>query len=136
MIRKIIEHKIRNGALAFLAGLIIAGAALYMDVFRGDTSGTIGMYQIVGSLTGYMISGIGVVLIMKETEVRKTIQNMLFYGGAIIVATSVFADYLGVVGPAGFDRFQTVGLVVGLVIFVSGLLILPQRFLNSQNNQR
>jgi peptidoglycan/LPS O-acetylase OafA/YrhL len=135
MIRKIIEHKIRNGALAFLAGLVIAGAALYMDVFRGDTSGTIGMYQIVGSLTGYMISGIGVVLIMKETEVRRTIQNMLFYGGAIIIAISVFADYLSVVGPSGFDRFQTLGLVVGLVIVASGFLILPQRFLNSQNNQ-
>ena len=127
MIRKIIEHKIRNGALAFVAGLFIAVAALYMDVFRGDTSGTIGIYQIVGSFIGYIITGIGVVLIMKETEVRKTIQNMLFYGGAIIVFISLLADYLGVVGPSGFDRFQTVGLIIGSVIVVSGIFVLPQR---------
>ena len=67
MIQKIIEHKIRNGILAFFGGLFFVVAALYVDVIRGDTSGTIGLYQIVGALTGYTISGIGAVMVMKET---------------------------------------------------------------------
>jgi hypothetical protein len=131
MIKKIIEHKTRNGILAFLGGLLFAVTALYIDIIRGDKSYSIGLYQIVGALTGYIISGAGGVLVMKETEVRKTLQNIFFYGGTIIVAISLFADYLNVTGPAGFDKFQTVGLSIGLVIIASGIFILPQRLLNT-----
>ena len=127
MIQKIIEHKTRNGILAFFGGLILVVVALYMDVFRGDTSGTIGMYQIAGSLTGYIISAVGTVLVMKETAVRKALQNILIYGGTIVITISVFADHLGVAGPSGFDKFQTVGAIIGLIIVTFGLLILLQR---------
>ena len=127
MIKKIIEHKTRNGILAFFGGLVFAVTALYIDIIRGDRSYSIGLYQIVGALTGYIISGAGGVLVMKEKEVRKTLQNIFFYGGTLIAAISLFADHLNVTGPSGFDQFQTVGLSVGLVILACGVFILPQR---------
>ena len=130
LIKKILEHKTRNGLLAFLAGLIFAVIALYIDVIRGNSLGTIGLYQIVGALTGYTISGIGIVMVMKETELRKTLQTFLFYGGGLIAAISVFADYIGVTGPQGFDKFQMVGLISGLVIVVCSIFVLPQRLWN------
>jgi len=127
LIKKILEHKTRNGLLAFLSGLIFAVAALYVDVIRGNPLGTIGLYQIVGALTGYTISGVGAVMVMKETELRKTLQTILFYSGGLIAAISVFADYIGVAGPQGFDQFQVVGIIVGLVIVLFGVFVMPQR---------
>lgn len=129
LIKKILEHKTRNGLLAFLGGLMFAVAALYVDVIRGNQLGTIGLYQIVGALTGYTISGVGVVMVMKETELRKTLQTLLFYSGGLIAAISLFADYIGVSGPKGFDQFQVVGLVAGLAVVLSGVFVLPQRLL-------
>lgn len=131
MINKIMEHRSRNGALAFLLGLFMVVGSLYIDVFRGDTSGTIGLYQIVGALTGYIVSAAGVVLVAKESEVRKAVQNIMFYGGGLIILVSVFTDYIGIPGtPAGFDRFQILGTAVGVVIVVVGLFVLPTRFSN------
>jgi len=127
LIKKILEHKTRNGLLAFLGGLMVAVAALYVDVIRGNPLGTIGLYQIVGALTGYTISGVGAVMVMKETELRKTLQTILFYSGGLIAAISVFADYIGVAGPQGFDQFQVVGIIVGLVIVLFGVFVMPQR---------
>ena len=127
LIKKILEHKIRNGLLAFLGGLLLAVAALYVDVIRGNSLGTIGLYQIVGALTGYTISGVGAVMVMKETELRKTLQTILLYSGGLIAAISVFADYISVAGPQGFDKFQFVGVIVGLVIILFGVFVLPQR---------
>ena len=133
MIQKILQHKTRNGLLAFIGGLIMAVGALYIDAIRGESSGTIGLYQIVGALTGYTISGFGVVMVMKETELRKTLQTILFYSGGIITAVSVLADYVGVIGPKGFDKFQMAGTAVGLFIVAFGLFVYPQRF-SSQNS--
>ena len=127
IIKKILEHKTRNGLLAFLGGLIVAVAALYVDVIRGNPLGTIGLYQIIGALIGYTISGVGTVMVMKETELRKTLQTILFYSGGLIAAISVFADYIGVDGPKGFDQFQIVGLVAGFAVVLFGVFVLPQR---------
>lgn len=129
MINKIMEHRSRNGALAFLLGLFVVVGSLYIDAFRGDASGTIGLYQIVGALAGYIVSAVGVVLIAKETGVRKAVQNIMFYGGGIIILVSMFTDYIGIPGtPAGFDRFQMLGTAVGVVIVVLGFFVLPTRF--------
>ncbi|HKJ37817.1 MAG TPA: hypothetical protein VJ972_03515, partial [Anaerolineales bacterium] len=73
---------------------------------------------------------IGIVMVMKETELRKTLQAFLFYGGGLIAAISVLADYIGVTGPQGFDKFQMVGLITGLVIVVCSIFVLPQRLWN------
>ena len=131
MIQKIIEHKIRNGILAFLFGLFVVVGALYIDVFRGGMSSTIGLYQIVGALTGYIISGIGATLVIKGTKVRKALQNILLYSGTIVAAISIFAEHLGVAGPSGFDKFQIVGLIVGLVILGFGVFVLPKRLFDT-----
>jgi len=126
MITKIIRHNIRSGLFAFFLGLCIALGALYIDVIQGNASGTIGIYQVVGALTGYMLSGIGVILIMKATKPRKAIQSSLLYGGGVIVAISIAADHIGIAGASGFDRFQGVGLVIGLIILVMGVFVRPQ----------
>ena len=126
MITKIIRHNIRSGLLAFFLGLFISLGALYIDAVRDDTSGTIGLYQVVGALTGYTLSGIGVILIMKATKPRKAIQSSLLYGGGIIVAISVMADYIGIAGAPGFDKFQGVGIVVGVIILAIGVFVRPQ----------
>jgi hypothetical protein len=130
MISKIIQHKTRNGILAFFTGLLVAIIALYIDVFRGDNSGTIGIYQIIGALIGYMFSGIGVVLIMKEVRIRKAVQNIVFIGGGTISIISIFSDYIGVAGALGFDKFQTAGTILGVLILLFGVYVLPQRVLN------
>ena len=126
MIAKIIRHNIRSGLLAFFLGLGIALGSLYIDVIQGDASGTIGLYQVVGALTGYMFSGIGVILIMKATKPRKAIQSSLLYGGSIIMVVSIAADFVGIAGPTGFDKFQINGIIVGVAIVVAGILIRPQ----------
>ena len=127
MITKIISHNIRSGLLAFFLGLGIAIGALYIDVIQGNASGTIGLYQVVGALTGYMFTVIGVILIMKATKPRKTIQKSLLYGGTIIVSFSVTADHIGITGPAGFDKFQINGIIFGLAIAITGILVQPKR---------
>lgn len=126
MFKKIIERKTRNGIFAFFLGLLIAIMSLYVDVIRGDALGTIGIYQVVGALAGYTLSGIGVVLVMKATKLRKTVQNILLYSGGIIAVISVTADHIGIAGMPGFDKFQVVGVVIGIAIFVIGFFLRPQ----------
>jgi len=128
MIQKILEHKARNGVFAFLFGFVMVVGALYMDVIRGQTTSLIGLYQIVGALIGYTVSGIGVVMVMKETYLRKTLQTILFYCGGFIAAVSLFADYIGVAGPKGIDKYQIVGIAAGLFLAAIGLIVFPQRF--------
>jgi len=128
MIQKILDHKARNGVFAFLFGFIMVVGALYMDVIRGQSTSTIGLYQIVGALIGYTISGIGVVMVMKETDLRKTLQTILFYSGGLIAIISIFADYIGVAGAKGFDKFQITGITAGLFLTAIGLFVYPQRF--------
>lgn len=126
LIKKIIARKTRNGIWAFLLGLVTSIGALYSDLIRGDMSGTIGLYQVVGALTGYLLSGIGVMLVMKADKLRKALQNSLLYGGAVILAVSLTADYIGIAGPAGFDKFQANGMIVAVLILIIGILIRPQ----------
>ena len=100
-------------------------------MIQGNASGTIGLYQVVGALTGYMLSAIGVILIMKAAKPRKAIQSSLLYCGGIIVAISIVADHIGIAGSSGFDKFQINGIIVGLAITVAGILVQPQRLFKS-----
>jgi hypothetical protein len=126
MIKKILSRKTRNGILSFFLGIIIVVGSLYSDVIRGDASGTIGLYQVVGALTGYMLAIIGILLVVKQTKPRKSIQNSFLYGGGIIVAVSIFADHIGIAGAAGFDNFQWIGIFVGAIILATGIFVRPQ----------
>lgn len=126
LVKNIIARRTHNGILAFFLGLLIAASALYSDAIRGDASDTIGLYQVVGALTGYLLSGIGVILVMKATKLRKALQDSLLYGGAIILAISIAADYIGIAGTSGFDKFQVNGVLVGMVILIAGFLVRPQ----------
>lgn len=128
MFRKIIRRKTRNGIIAFFAGLGIILGSLYIDAIRGNPSGTIGIYQVVGALTGYILSGIGGVLVMKDAHLRRTVQDILLYGGGVIVAISILADHIGIAGKPGFDKFQIVGIIIGLVILTAGVSMIPKRF--------
>lgn len=130
MFRKIIRRKTRNGIIAFFAGLGIVVGSLYIDAIRGNPSGTIGIYQVVGALTGYIISGIGGVLVMQDGHLRRTTQDILLYGGSVIVAISIFADYIGIAGAPGFDKFQVIGIIVGLIIAAAGISMIPHRFIS------
>lgn len=131
MIHNIVEHKIRNGTLIFFGGLFMVIAALYMDAFQGKVQDTMDLYQITGAITGYIVSATGGVLIVKETRIRQTIQSILIYGGAIIVSISMFADFLNVYGPSGFDKFQIIGSLLGLTILTLGIMVLPKKLLNT-----
>jgi len=126
IIKKIIERKTRNGIIAFFLGLCIAVSALYIDEIRGDAQGSIGLYQVVGALIGYMITAVGGVLVMKANKLRKTIQNIILYSGVVIVGIAALADHIGIAGPSGFDGFQIVGIIVGLVILSAGIFVRPQ----------
>ena len=125
LIKRILKNRARNGFLAAGFGLLIVVGALYVDVLRGDASGTIGLYQIVGALAGYTLSAVGVVMIAKETDLRKTIQKVFYYSGAIIFFISVLADYIGVAGAPGFDKFQVLGAAAGIVLAGIGFYVAP-----------
>ena len=127
LIKKIIQYRTRNGILAFFIGLGIAVVSLYMDVIRGASSGTIGLYQVVGALTGYTIAGIGAIMVMNQSKLRRVMQKILFYSGFIIVAISLLADHIGIAGEPGFDKFQGVGTLVGLIIVSVGFYVRPFR---------
>jgi len=128
MITYILKHKTRNGLIAFLLGLIVAVSAMYIDQLRGEASPSMGLYQIVGALAGYTLSSIGGVLVMKESDLRKTLQNILFYSGGLILLISITADYIGVAGAIGFDKFQIAGGVFGMIILAAGYFIFPLKF--------
>ena len=125
LIKRILKNRARNGFLAVGLGLLIVVGALYIDVLRGDVSGTIGLYQIVGALAGYTLSAVGAVMIAKETDLRTTIQKVFYYSGAIIFFISVLADYIGVAGAPGFDKFQILGAAAGILLAGIGFYIAP-----------
>ena len=119
------KNTVRNGILAFFLGIIMIFGALYFDEIRGVPTESFGLYQIIGALLGYTILTLGLTLALQDIEPRQSARKILYIGGGIIGLVSALADYLGVAGPAGFDRYQIVGLVFGAALVGIGI-ILPQ----------
>ncbi len=110
---------------AFFLGLFLVLGALYLDQIRGAQTSLLGLYQIVATIIGYMIIGIGVTVALQHHGARRSVRNILFVGGGVITFVSILADYVGAATPPGFDRFQSLGLVVGLLVVGIGFF-LPQ----------
>lgn len=122
------KNKIRLGVIGIILGLIAIFGALYLDQIHGTQRTSFGLYQIVGVFLGYMILGAGLVLTLQDVEASKSIQKVLYIGGGVIGAVSVLADHLGVASPAGFDRYQIIGLVFGAALAGLGFILPPGLF--------
>lgn len=119
------KNKIQIGIFSFFLGVTMIFGSLYLDEIRGITTESFGLYQIIGALLGYTVLSFGLVFIFQDLEIHKSVRKIFTIGGAIIGAVSALADYLGVAGPSGFDRYQVVGLVFGALMAGIGFL-LPQ----------
>jgi hypothetical protein len=120
------QNKTRAGILLFLLGLIIALLSFYSDNIRGMEKASIGLYQVIGAILGYLIAWIGGILIAKATQITKAIKNTLYYGGAIIFLISLLADYIGLGDAPGIDRFQIAGMIFGVFLAGVGFVITPK----------
>ena len=119
------KYKVQFGIAGLIMGLFAIFGSLYFDQIRGVAVTSLGLYQIIGALLGYIILIAGLFLTLQDNEPRKSIQNVLYIGGGLITLGSALAEYLGVASPVGFDRYQIVGLVFGAALVVIGV-ILPQ----------
>jgi uncharacterized membrane protein YedE/YeeE len=119
------KNKVQIGILTFFFGLAMIFGALYLDEIRGIKTESFGLYQIIGAFLGYTILGLGLVLILQDVDTHKSVRKIFYIGGGIIGIVSALADYLGVAGPSGVDRYQIVGMIFGAVLVGIGV-ILPQ----------
>lgn len=119
------KNKVQIGIAAFFLGLVMIFGSLYLDEIRGVKTESFGLYQIIGALLGYIVLGLGLVFIFQDLEVHKSVRKILYIGGSIIGVVAALADYLGVAGPSGLDRYQIVGLVFGALMVGIGFF-LPQ----------
>jgi hypothetical protein len=110
---------------AFFLGLFIVIGALYLDKIRGQATSSLGLYQIIATIIGYMIFSFGAVASLQGHSTYKSSRNILFGGGGLIVAISALADYVSIATKPGFDKFQIIGAAVGIVLVVIGFF-LPQ----------
>ena len=122
------QNKARVGLLMFLSGLIIVPLSLYSDNIRGMKTTSIGLYQVIGAILGYLITWIGGILLVKATQITKAIKSSLYYGGGIIFLLSLLADYVGLGDAPGIDSFQIVGMILGIILAVVGFVITPKMF--------
>jgi hypothetical protein len=122
------QNKTRVGLLMFLSGLIFALLSFYLDNIRGMETASLGLYQVMGAILGYLIAWIGIILFAKATQITKAIKNTLYYGGGIIFLISLFADYIGLGDAPGIDSFQLVGMILGIILAGVGFVIMPKMF--------
>ena len=120
------QNKTRIGLLMFLSGLIFALLSFYLDNIRGMETASLGLYQVMGAILGYLIAWIGIILFAKATQITKGIKSTLYYGGGIIFLISLFADYIGLGDAPGIDRFQIVGIILGIILAGIGYVITPK----------
>ena len=88
------QNKTRIGLLMFLSGLIFALLSFYLDNIRGMETASLGLYQVMGAILGYLIAWIGIILFAKATQITKAIKSTLYYGGGIIFLLSLLVDYI------------------------------------------
>lgn len=117
------KHKIKIGIALFFAGLALYMLMLSLDYLRGEVNGRMGLYQYVGVLIGYILSGIGLVLLVKSSDETKAIGNILRIGGAMILLIALFADQAGIGDAPGLDKFQVIGMAIGVAISLSGFIL-------------
>ena len=122
------QNKARVGLLMFLSGLIIVPLSFYLDNIRGMKTTSIGLYQVIAAIMGYLIAWIGGILFMKATQITKAIKSSLYYGGGIIFLISLLADYVGLGDAPGIDSFQIVGMILGIILAVVGFVVTPKMF--------
>ena len=122
------QNKARVGLLMFLSGLIIVPLSFYLDNIRGMKTTSIGLYQVIGAILGYLITWIGGILLVKATQITKAIKSSLYYGGGIIFLLSLLADYVGLGDAPGIDSFQIVGMILGIILAVVGFVVTPKMF--------
>ena len=120
------QNKTRAGVLLILVGLIGALLSFYSDNIRGLETASIGLYQVAGAILGYSLAWIGVILIVKATQITKAIKNTLYYGGAIIFLISLLADFIGLGDASGIDSFQIAGMILGIFLAGVGFVIKPK----------
>ena len=125
------QNKTKVGLLMFLSGLIFALLSFYLDNIRGMETASIGLYQVMGAILGYLLAWIGVILIAKATRITEAIKKTLYYGGGIIFLISLLADYIGLGDAPGIDTFQIVGMVLGFFLVGVGYF-LPQKLLSEK----
>ena len=122
------QNKTRIGLLMFLSGLIFALLSFYLDNIRGMETASLGLYQVMGAILGYLIAWIGIILFAKATQITKAIKSTLYYGGGIIFLLSLLADYIGLGDAPGIDSFQLVGMILGIILAGVGFVITPKLF--------
>ena len=122
-----LKSKTRMGAMAIIFGLISVFTSFYIDQFLGRPPNALGLYQILGVLTGYLIAAVGVVLVVGIWDTRSALTRVLVTGGIILLVASAFADYLNIAGQPGFDKFQMVGIIFSVAVIVVGFGL---RYLN------
>ena len=120
------QTKNKVGVLLFLLGLLIALLSFYLDNLRGMETASIGLYQVMGAITGYLIAWIGIILFAKATRLTQAIKKTLYYGGGVIFFISLFADYVGLGDAPGIDFFQIAGLVFGIFLASIGYFLPPK----------
>jgi len=125
------QNKSKVGGLMFLLGLIFAVLSFYSDTIRGMETNSIGLYQVMGAILGYLIAWIGIVLLVKTTQIMKTIKKSLYYGGGIIFLIALFADFVGLGDAPGIDSFQIAGMIFGVVLAGVGFII-PSKMLSEE----
>jgi len=122
-LEKEMKNKVQIGILTFFLGLAMIFGSLYLDEIRGIKAESFGLYQIIGAFLGYTVLGLGLVFIFQDLEVHKSVRTIFYIGGGIVAIVSALADYLGVAGPLGFDRYQIVGLVFGALMIGIGFFL-------------
>jgi len=119
--------RVLTGAITFLVGTAMVFGALYLDQIQGREADSIGLYQVVVALTGYMVLIGGIMFMIREKGLARIVRNILFIGGGVITFVSTFADYMNVEGAKGFDKFQMVGIGYGFILVMGGFVIYTLR---------
>ena len=125
------QNKAKAGVLMFLLGLIFTILSFYSDTIRGMETNSIGLYQVIGAILGYLIAWIGIILFVKTTQITKTIKKSIYYGGAIIFLIALFADFVGLGDAPGIDSFQIAGMIFGIILAGVGYII-PSKMLSEE----
>jgi hypothetical protein len=58
---------------------------------------------------------------------KKTIGIVLLAVGAVLLIVSLVADVIGIGGAAGFGYKQTIGVIAGVVVAVTGFVLYSKK---------
>ena len=118
------DKKTQLGFLLFFIGfIVIAPLSISLDEIMGNKVSHVGLYQYIGAVLGYMISGLGFALLRGEkSKTLLFIAYTLWVGGAIIAFISFYADSLGIGNTPAFERFQLIGTIFGLLLIGGGFI--------------